>query len=164
MPRDQLDVLKLTDYTMISFSRPDIGVPVELYVAYYASQRSGASIHSPRTCLPGGGWMIEDLSLVDVKDAGPDDSLIVNRALISFGQQRMLVYYWFNQRGRIVTNEYLAKWYIFRDSLMMNRTDGALVRVMTPVTDVSEIASADQRLQDFIRVAAPRLDYFIPGT
>ena len=76
----------------------------------------------------------------------------------------MLVYYWFDQRGRIVSNEYLAKWYIFRDSLMMNRTDGALVRVMTPVTDVSQIASADQRLQDFIRVAAPRLSYFIPGT
>ncbi len=164
MPRDQLDVLKLTDYTIVSFSRPDIRVPVELYVAYYASQRSGASIHSPRTCLPGGGWMIDELSLIDVKGAGPEDSLIVNRALISFGEQRMLVYYWFDQRGRIVSNEYLAKWYIFRDSLMMNRTDGALVRVMTPVTDVSQIASADQRLQDFIRVAAPRLSYFIPGT
>jgi EpsI family protein len=137
---------------------------VDLYVAWYASQRSGASIHSPRTCLPGGGWMIDELSLVDIQGAGPDDALIVNRALISFGEQRMLVYYWFDQRGRIVTNEYLAKWYIFRDSLMLNRTDGALVRVMTPVSDLTQIEAADQRLQDFIRVAAPRLRYFIPGT
>lgn len=164
VPRDQLEALKLTDYIMASYSRPDIGAPVELYVAYYASQRSGASIHSPRTCLPGGGWVIDDLSLVDVKGAGPDDSLVVNRALISFGQQRMLVYYWFNQRGRIVTNEYMAKWYIFRDSLVLNRTDGALVRVMTPVADVTAIEAGDQRLQDFIRVAAPRLSYYIPGT
>jgi exosortase D (VPLPA-CTERM-specific) len=164
MPDDQLEILKLTDYIMASYSRPDLGTPVDLYVAWYASQRSGASIHSPRTCLPGGGWMIDELSLVDIEGAGPDDALIVNRALISFGEQRMLVYYWFDQRGRIVTNEYLAKWYIFRDSLMLNRTDGALVRVMTPVSDLTQIEAADQRLQDFIRVAAPRLRYFIPGT
>ena len=75
----------------------------------------------------------------------------------------MLVYYWFDQRGRIVTSEYLAKWYIFRDSLMLNRTDGALVRVMTPVSDVADIGAADARLQDFIRVAAPRLSYHVPG-
>jgi exosortase D (VPLPA-CTERM-specific) len=163
MPDDQLETLKLTDYIMASYSRPDLGTPVELYVAYYASQRSGASIHSPRTCLPGGGWMIDELSLVDVADAGPEGSLRVNRALISFGQQRMLVYYWFSQRGRVVTSEYLAKWYIFRDSLMLNRTDGALVRVMTPVTEVTDIEAADARLQDFIRVAAPRLSYHVPG-
>ncbi len=164
MPDDQLETLKLTDYIMASYTRSDIGTPVELYVAYYASQRSGASIHSPRTCLPGGGWMIDELSLVDVKGAGPDDSLIVNRALISFGEQRMLVYYWFSQRGRVVTNEYMAKWYIFRDSLVLNRTDGALIRVMTPVADITAIEASDQRLQEFIRVAAPRLSYYVPGT
>lgn len=75
----------------------------------------------------------------------------------------MLVYYWFQQRGRIITNEYLAKWYIFTDSLLKNRTDGALVRVITVVSDLSEIEAADRRLQDFIRVAAPRLSYYIPG-
>lgn len=164
MPDDQLETLKLTDYIMASYSRPDISAPVELYVAYYASQRSGASIHSPRTCLPGGGWMIDELSLVEVADAGPDGPLVVNRALISFGQQRMLVYYWFSQRGRVVTSEYMAKWYIFRDSLLLNRTDGALVRVMTPVADVTATEAGDRRLQDFIRVAAPRLDYHVPGT
>lgn len=69
----------------------------------------------------------------------------------------MLVYYWFQGRGRIITNEYLAKWYIFWDSLTRNRTDGALVRVMTGVPDPSQIEAADQRLQEFIVRAAPRL-------
>ena len=165
VPRDQLDELKLTDYIMASYERPGVQ-PVELYVAYYASQRKGASIHSPKACLPGGGWMIDEFSQVTVPDAGPDsatgDALRVNRTLISLGPQRMLVYYWFEQRGRHITNEYLAKWYIFWDSLTMNRTDGALVRVITVLPDGSDVEVADQRLQEFIRLAAPRLSYHIP--
>jgi exosortase D (VPLPA-CTERM-specific) len=167
VPRDQLEELKLTDYIMASYNRPGLSQSVELYVAYYASQRKGASIHSPKACLPGGGWMIDEFSQVRVEGAGPDsptgDALNVNRTLISLGPQRMLVYYWFQQRGRNITNEYLAKWYIFQDSLLMNRTDGALVRVITVLPDGSDVEAADQRLQEFIRVAAPRLGYYIPG-
>ena len=167
VPRDQLEELKLTDYIMASYARPGLRQPVELYVAYYASQRKGASIHSPKACLPGGGWVIDDFSQIEVAGAGPDgldgDALHVNRTLISLGSQRMLVYYWFQQRGRSITNEYLAKWYIFQDSLLMNRTDGALVRVITVLPDGSDVEAADQRLQEFIRVAAPRLSYYIPG-
>ncbi|MEO8225750.1 MAG: VPLPA-CTERM-specific exosortase XrtD, partial [Gammaproteobacteria bacterium] len=167
--REQLDELKLTDYIIAAYARPGAGAPVELYVAYYDSQRKGASIHSPRACLPGGGWAIDDFSQVSVKGAGPDggpgvgDSLTVNRSLVSLGDQRLLVYYWFQGRGRTITNEYLAKWYIFWDSLKRNRTDGALVRVMTSVSDPSQIEAADQRLQEFIVRAAPRLAYYIPG-
>ena len=152
---------------MATYARPGLSVPVELYVAYYASQRNGASIHSPKACLPGGGWAIDEFSQVSVEGAGPDsasgDALRVNRTLISLGPHRMLVYYWFQQRGRDITNEYLAKWYIFQDSLLMNRTDGALVRVITVLPDGSDVEAADQRLQEFIRVAAPRLSYYVPG-
>ncbi|MBL8200274.1 MAG: VPLPA-CTERM-specific exosortase XrtD [Chromatiales bacterium] len=165
--REQLDELKLTDYVIATYNRPGAAAPVELYVAYYDSQRKGASIHSPRACLPGGGWAIEEFSQVPVPGAGPEvmggDALTVNRSLISLGDQRMLVYYWFQGRGRIITNEYLAKWYIFWDSLTRNRTDGALVRVITIVPDVSQIAAADERLREFIVLAAPRLSYHIPG-
>ena len=167
VPRDQLEELKLTDYIMASYSRPGVAQSVELYVAYYASQRKGASIHSPKACLPGGGWVIDEFSQVGVPGAGPDtatgDEMTVNRTLISLGSQRMLVYYWFEQRGRHITNEYLAKWYIFQDSLLMNRTDGALVRVITVLPEGGDVAAADQRLQEFIRVAAPRLGYYVPG-
>jgi exosortase D (VPLPA-CTERM-specific) len=167
VPREQLEELKLTDYIMATYSHPGAAQSVELYVAYYASQRKGASIHSPKACLPGGGWVIDEFSQVSVPGAGPDngtgDALNVNRTLISLGPQRMLVYYWFEQRGRHITSEYLAKWYIFQDSLLMNRTDGALVRVITVLPDGSDVAAGDQRLQEFIRLAAPRLGYHIPG-
>ncbi len=164
--REQLEELKLTDYIIASYSRPGVSVPVELYVAYYDSQRKGASIHSPKACLPGGGWAIDEFSQITVPGAAADDAaapLTVNRSLISLGSQRMLVYYWFEQRGRHITNEYLAKWFIFWDSLTMNRTDGALVRVITVVPDATQVDAGDQRLQEFIRIAAPRLGYYIPG-
>ena len=111
--------------------------------------------------------MIDEFSQVPVAGAGPDDgegdSLLVNRALISLGEQRMLVYYWFQGRGRIITNEYLAKWYIFWDSMTRNRTDGALVRMITVVPDAAQVEAADRRLQEFIVKAAPRLSYYVPG-
>jgi EpsI family protein len=175
LSRPELDELKLTDYIVANFVRPGVAAPVSLYVAYYASQRKGASIHSPRACLPGGGWVMEKFGQVQVAGAGsgtgpsddpgdkPGGGLTVNRALISMGQQRQLVYYWFQQRGRIITNEYLAKWYIFWDSLTRNRTDGALVRVITPVPDAGGIEAADQRLQGFVREVEPRLYYYVPG-
>lgn len=163
----ELDVLQLTDYIMAAYSNPSVPEPVELYVAYYASQRKGASIHSPKACLPGGGWGIDEFSQVQIPGAGPDDAtdgaFTVNRSLISLGDNRMLVYYWFQGRGRIITNEYLAKWYIFWDSITRNRTDGALVRVTTPVMDPTDVAAADKRLADFIRLVEPRLAYHIPG-
>jgi exosortase D (VPLPA-CTERM-specific) len=168
---EELDELKLTDYIIASYNQPGANSAVELYVAYYDSQRKGASIHSPRACLPGGGWVIDEFGQVPVKGAGPDDgpasdgsdTLIVNRSLISLGDQRMLVYYWFQGRGRTITNEYLAKWYIFWDSMTRNRTDGALVRVLTMVPDSANIDEADQRLQEFVVKAAPRLSYYVPG-
>ena len=165
LSRPELDELKLTDYVVANYGRPGVAVPVGLYVAYYASQRKGASIHSPRACLPGGGWVMEAFGQVLVTGAGPAEGagLTVNRAVISMGEKRQLVYYWFQQRGRIITNEYLAKWYIFWDSLTRNRTDGALVRVITTVPDPSGIEAADQRLQEFVREVEPRLYYYVPG-
>jgi EpsI family protein len=88
--------------------------------------------------------------------------LQANRALIRLGNQRQLVYYWFQQRGRIVTNEYLAKWYLFVDSLRINRTDGALVRLTTPLAAGEDVAAADRRLAEFAARAMPELERFVP--
>jgi exosortase D (VPLPA-CTERM-specific) len=171
LSKAELDTLKLTDYIMANYSRPDGATPVSLYVAYYASQRKGASIHSPKACLPGGGWVIESFGQFRVPGAGAgqdvgagaEAGLTVNRSVVAMGDQRLLVYYWFSQRGRIITNEYLAKWYIFWDSLTRNRTDGALVRVITAVPDPNDLEAADRRLTDFVRAVEPRLYYYIPG-
>lgn len=159
---DELDVLKLTDYTIINYRRP-ADLPVELYIAYYDSQRKGASVHSPRACLPSGGWRVGEFDQVAIPDVQVDGgSLAVNRALITMGENRMLVYYWFTQRGRNLTNEYLVKWYIFWDSITKQRTDGALVRLVTPVADAASVDEADQRLAEFVRKLEPKLDYHIP--
>ncbi len=131
-------------------------------MAYYASQRKGSSIHSPRSCIPGGGWVIASHTLVPVPQVPGADSLKVNRLVIQKGPSRQLVYYWFDQRGRLITNEYLAKWYLFQDSLTQQRTDGALVRLVTPVVNNGDIAEADARLQTFIREAYPLLGDYIP--
>jgi exosortase D (VPLPA-CTERM-specific) len=158
-----LEQLKLTDYLLNTYSRDSDRFPVQLYVAYYESQRKGASVHSPKACLPSGGWRIDEFEQVEIPGARSDgSSLRSNRALVSLGQQKGLIYYWFMQRGRYLTNEYLVKWFIFWDSMTKNRTDGAMVRVMVPIEDAVDIAAADRTAIEFIRKAEPPLYYHIP--
>jgi exosortase D (VPLPA-CTERM-specific) len=159
----ELELLKLTEYAMISYQNVEDRGLVELYVAYYESQRKGTSAHSPRACLPGSGWVFEEFGQVDVPDILPDGAPVpVNRVLVSMGDERLLVYYWFMQRGRLITNEYLVKWYIFWDSITRRRTDGALVRLITPVSDVAAVPAAEAELRAFLAKAYPALYYHIP--
>jgi EpsI family protein len=157
-----LDALKLDDYVMANYVKGDLGA-VNFYAAYYASQRTGRSAHSPSSCLPGNGWRMEDFgqrAIPGVEAGG--QPLHVNRTVIKKGDDAQLVYYWFQQRGRGLTNEYLVKWFIFWDALTRNRTDGALVRLVTPVPAGEDIAKADERLMDFVRHATPLLTKFVP--
>ena len=158
-----LNKLLLSDYILADYHRTGDPLPVNLYVAYYGSQRSGAAIHSPRSCIPGGGWRITDLKQVELSDALGMDGPSVNRTIIQLGDERQLVYYWFQQRGRTFTSEYMAKWYLFRDGIIMDRSDGALVRLITPIPPNSDEAAADERLQVFLREFYPELGRFIPG-
>lgn len=162
-----LDALKLTDYALISYRNGSYGVPVNLYVAYYATQHKGASIHSPRTCLPGGGWRLTDFGqkeLPNITVSSTNGSpLTVNRAIIRHGEAKQLVYYWFEQRGRNITNEYMAKWYIFWDSLTRKRTDGALVRVISLVPPNANIEDIEKNLQQFVADFKPVFPNYIPG-
>ena len=158
-----LNKLLLSDYILADYHRTGDPLPVNLYVAYYGSQRTGAAIHSPRSCIPGGGWKITDLKQVELSDALGMDGPSVNRTIIQLGNQRQLVYYWFQQRGRIFTSEYIAKWYLFQDGITMARSDGALVRLITPIPPDSDETAADERLQVFLREFYPELGRFIPG-
>jgi exosortase D (VPLPA-CTERM-specific) len=162
-----LDTLKLDDYLLADYV--DAGSPaadpasVNLYVAYYASQRKGESVHSPRSCLPGGGWVMRDFgqrTLPGITASG--QPLRVNRALVELGNQRAIVYYWFQERGRIINNEFSVKAYLFWDALTRNRTDGALVRLMVSLPPGAEEAVGDARLAEFARLSAPLLPRFIP--
>ena len=156
------DALKLDDYVLADYV-DDEGVAVNLYVAWYATQRKGASVHSPRSCLPGGGWVIESLTqrtFDDIRVAG--EPLRVNRTVIQQGDVKDLVYYWFQQRGRVITNEYLVKLFLFWDAITKNRTDGTLVRLTASIPVGKGVAEVDRVLVRFARDIAPVLDQFIP--
>jgi EpsI family protein len=147
----------------MNFTTPDAG-NVNFYTAYYDSQRSGAAIHSPRSCMPGDGWRITGLEQREFADMPFQGApLRLNRAVIEKGEYKQLVYYWFPQRGRQITNEYLAKWYLFYDAITMHRTDGALVRLVTSLDRGQDISVADQRLQGFLRELVKELPDYLPG-
>lgn len=152
--------LGFDDYVLADY-RDDQGDLLNFYVAYYGSQRKGVSPHSPQVCIPGGGWVISGLSTtaVQLNDGTPLD---VVRVLIDKDGQRQLVYYWFEQRGRHIANEYLMKWYLLQDAIVRNRTDGALVRVVTPLRQNEPQSAGDERLTAFMRLAVPMLGPFVP--
>jgi exosortase D (VPLPA-CTERM-specific) len=152
--------LAVTDYVLNNYSNSS-SLPVNLYVAYYESQRKGISPHSPRVCIPGGGWSISGLERVKV-DLEGGDKIPVNRVIIQNGQYKQLVYYWFKQRGRDIANEYWMKWYLLTDSLSMQRTDGSLMRLTTPIGPKETASTADKRLQGFLSLVNPLLSDYIP--
>jgi exosortase D (VPLPA-CTERM-specific) len=158
-----VESLDLSDYVIIDYGN-DSGKIVNLYVAYYESQRKGESIHSPSTCLPGGGWVFNEAGLITLPMPGHQKGAIqVRRAHMQKSASRQLVYYWFPQRGRILTNAYQLKIFAFWDALTKQRTDGALVRLITPVGEYEKLEDADARLQAFVRTILPVLDEFLPG-
>ena len=154
--------LGLEDYILADYSSPARG-SVNLYVAYYASQRKGVSPHSPIVCMPGGGWQITRFDRTTYKSDVPNLSFPFNRAVIERNSTKQLVYYWFVQRGRTIANEYLSKWFLLTDAIVENRTDGALVRVTTPIYPGEVEQTADKRLRSFIQELQPRLGGYLPG-
>jgi exosortase D (VPLPA-CTERM-specific) len=158
-----LDVLRLDDYVLANYSNGK-GSPVNLYIAYYNSQRKGEAVHSPRACLPGGGWVLSEFNQTALREVSVGTHpLRVNRTLISLGEQRELVYYWFQQRDRIITNEFAVKWYLFWDAVTRHRTDGALVRLIVQLPPGASVAGADGRLVDFAKQLAPVLPHYVPN-
>jgi exosortase D (VPLPA-CTERM-specific) len=163
MEQVYLDQLKLDDYILADYVN-DAGKTVNFYVSYYNSQRKGDAVHSPRSCLPGGGWQMHDFSQRDLPGLTMGaQPLRVNRTLIELGDQRQLVYYWFQQRGRIITNEFVVKWYLFWDALTRHRTDGAMVRLIAPLPTSTREADADRLLTEFASRITPELPRFVPN-
>ncbi len=164
LEKDIIDRLEFSDYIMADYHLNNDPISVNFYSAWYASQKKGASIHSPRSCIPGGGWRIESLDQIDLANLKDVDGqpLRVNRAVIRKGDTANIVYYWFEGRGRDITNEYMEKWYIFWDSLTRSRSDGALIRLVTTAPDGASIAEADQRLQKFLKDFYPLIPAYVP--
>ena len=152
--------LGVDDYLLADYKQATTG-SVNFYVAYYASQRKGVSPHSPQVCMPGGGWVISSLNRIEIQVADKKD-FYVNRTVINKDNHRQVVYYWFEQRGRHIANEYYMKWYLLKDAIERNRTDGALVRVTTYLRPTEDESAADQRIQAFLHDSLPLLDGYVP--
>ena len=155
-----LKSLKLSDYLMMNYSEQP-GYPVNYYVAYYDSQQKGRSAHSPKSCMPGDGWEMSGFERTELP-LSENFSLPVNRTVIRKGSQTSLVYYWFQQRGRLLNNEYMVKFYLLWDSITKGRTDGAMIRVTTPVFPHESVAQADARVQKLIRESHALLQSYVP--
>jgi exosortase D (VPLPA-CTERM-specific) len=158
-----LDALDLSEYVMLDYKNR-AGKSVNFYVAYYERQSKGKSIHSPAVCIPGSGWSFDQSGTVSISAMpGNPDKIQISRAVIQYGRSTQIAYYWFSQRGRILNNVYQLRIYNFWDALTMQRTDGALVRLITPVYENEQLADADARLQSFVRDIVPVLEEYIPG-
>jgi EpsI family protein len=128
LEKQYIDALRFDDYVLADYRFGD-GQPVNLYAAYYRSQRKGQSAHSPQSCLPGGGWEISSINSMDLPASSRMvRSLHVNRALIQKDDQKQIMLYWFKQRDRSLTNEYLVKFYLFWDAHRTNRR--SVVRIV----------------------------------
>jgi len=158
-----LKILHLSDYIVVDFKNKK-GKIVDFYIAYYESQRRGKTIHSPQICLRGSGWGFKEFERIDIQyeTTMNQKSMPVKRVLMVKSGSKRLCYYWYPQRGRILTNAYQLKIYVFWDALTRQRTDGALVRLITPVYEDEEIEDSEIRLQGFMREVVPVLDEFLP--
>ncbi|WP_375205642.1 VPLPA-CTERM-specific exosortase XrtD [Hyphococcus sp.] len=158
---DTLNVLGADDYVITNLQNPD-GELFNLYIAYLNMQRHGHSWHSPRQCIPGGGWQIaeHDYATATLENG---ETFRYNRIIIENRGVRQLVYYWYDQRGRRLANEFVMKSFLILDAVKLRRTDGAMIRIMTPVGQDEFIGDADERLQGFLRTLDPMLDPYIPA-
>jgi EpsI family protein len=158
-----LDVLGVDDYLSRVYYRSD-GRPVGLYMGFYASQRQGDTIHSPLNCLPGAGWEAVSegrLTIPNVDGNGRD--ITVNRYVVQKGLDRHMVLYWYQSQGRVIASEYTSKIYLIHDAVRMNRSDGSMVRVISPIDPRlnDDGAAAQELAQQFVRAVFPHLGPYL---
>ncbi len=164
---DTLQVLGKGDFlNRIYTLQPQAGspplAPIGLFIGYFASQRTGQTMHSPQNCLPGAGWTFDSRKYTTIQDIN-GKNYKVGEYVISNGDVKQFVIYWYQAHGRSIPNEYVAKGYMVADAIRMNRTDGALVRVITQVLPSETLDAAKSRAVQFTQQMAPNLPQFIPN-
>lgn len=154
-----LNVLKVKDYLMRRFVDP-AGRSLWLYIGYWDTQRKGAQPHSPRNCLPGGGWEPLEAKRISIPLPAPYGSITVNSYLIQKDQAQQLVFYWYHAQGKAVAGELDARIQMVRNAILRNRTDGALIRVSSPVFGGAPATS--EMLVQYVQAMYPILNVFLP--
>lgn len=163
---DVLAQLRVNEYVNRMYKAPD-GASVGVYIGYYATQRQGATMHSPLNCLPGSGWMpvSQQRRDLEVNEAGGARQIRVNRFVIEKGIDRQLVLYWYQSQGRVVASEYWGKIYTVTDALRTRRTDAAMIRVIAPIVGkaAADEARAEAQAVAFVQSMFPHLGRFLPA-
>jgi len=150
------------DYHLADLVHPEAAAHVNLFIAWYDDQSKGG-VHSPEICLPGAGWEIAWLERTDVAEVMQSETPFnINRAIIQKGETRMMVYYWFEQKGRRIAWDFAAKFWLVVDGIRTGRTDGALVRLTTVIDDDETDAQAEERLQSMMKDLMQPLPRYVP--
>jgi EpsI family protein len=159
--KDVLEILGPGDFLLRVYQNQQKTPYIDLFIAYFRSQRAGDTIHSPQHCLPGSGWAPVENHRITLTMPGREP-FPANRYLIAKGDSRQLVLYWFWAHNRGVASEYWAKFYLVTDSIKMNRSDGSLVRITTPMYPGETADAAQQRILPFASDVMQSLDSYIP--
>jgi EpsI family protein len=156
--KDELDILKADDTLTRVYASPE--GQASLFIAFFKTQRTGQSPHSPKNCLPGSGWQPSESGRIDVPIAG-SEPIRINRYVVSKGDSQSLVLYWYQTQGRVIADEFAAKFYLISDSIRKHRSDTALVRVVVPVMP-GHMAQADKTATDFVESMYPVVRNYLP--
>jgi len=155
----ELAILGVDDYIQYNYIN-GAGERINLYVGYYNAVGVTGSYHSPKNCLPGGGWNIYATRQVPLNIGGKQTAIA--EMLIKNGADQQVVMYWYQNRGRVIASEYWEKFWLVKDAVFMGRRDGAFIRVMTYASN-GQVAAAEQRVQQFSEMVLPVLNDFLPG-
>ncbi len=162
MDKEVLDILGPGEFLLRVYEPAGAAEPrVDLFIAYFPSQRTGDTIHSPKHCLPGAGWLPVESTRITLSLPG-HAPFPANRYVISRGDMRQLVLYWYWAHDRGVASEYWAKFYLVADAMRLDRSDGALIRIITEMYPGETAASAQRRVAPFANEIAPLLSEYIP--
>ena len=155
--KETLEVLRADDTLTREYASPEGAV--NLFIAYFKTQRTGQSPHSPKNCLPGSGWQPSASGRIDVQTGG--NTIRINRYVVSKGEEESVVLYWYQSQGRVIADEFAAKLYLVEDSIRKHRSDTSLVRVVAPVQG-QERERAEQIAVDFAKAAYPVIRGYLP--
>ena len=155
--KETLDVLRADDTLTREYANPDGAV--NLFIAYFRTQRTGQSPHSPKNCLPGSGWQPSENDRINITTGG--DTIRINRYVVSKGEEESVVLYWYQSQGRVIADEFAARFYLIEDSIRKHRSDTSLVRVVAPVLG-QQRERAEQIAVDFAKVAYPVIRGYLP--
>jgi EpsI family protein len=156
---DILNVLKAKEYLLRRDQDPS-GRSVWLFIAYWDTLRKGVTPHSPRNCLPGSGWEPLEASMVTIPLPQPFAPIMVNRYLIQKDRDQQVVLYWYQSQGRAIAGEMAARVQLVKNSIARHRTDGAIVRVSSPV--YGSVQDTSDRLVRYVQAMYPVLGEYLP--